>query len=491
MNVGADYALAVVLLLLLIAGLARILEWLGLLREPVAPGSLLLGERLPETPGESIGAPRVYLSPEDRRRHVYLLGATGCGKTTLLLRLLDTDIASGRTCVVVDLRGDLVDHVLARLAAVGWSGDLLLMDLRERGCAVPFNPLAGEGDPFHNAVHLLSLVRKQAESWGVQLDETLRNALVALSASGWSLLELEPLLADSAFRAQVLGRVSDSYVRRFFRRYDELPAAQQLAWRLPVLNKAAPLLAVPQLRHTFGQRECVPFRQLLDERPGSVVLFALDVARLHDCAYLAGGILVSALQNAIMARANRPEASRVPVSLYVDEFETMATEQFEQLIAEGRRMGLSLTLSHQNLSQVPARLRECLRNNVHTHFYFQSGATDASQLARELASERPVASLRSSLMSQKMGEAYLVRRGQASVPVRLSYQRPPEDNPAAIKALRAAALSRFARPVAQIEEELREREETRDAAPEPFRRTVAPVFEIRHDKVSPFTRRSR
>ena len=430
----------------------------------------LIGHLLDEEQ-KQVTAQTVALSVEARRRHVYVLGATGTGKTNLLLRLIESDIAAGRSLCVVDLRGDLIDRVLLRLADAKppehWADHLLMLDLRDNHYAVGFNPLAGDGDIYSRALHVLAVVKAQSESWGVQLEETLRNCLLALASSGWTLLEIEPLLTNRAFRAQVIAAVEDSRVRSFFERYDKLSLAQQTTWALAVLNKVSPLISLPTLRRVFGQRQPLPLRHLLDEVPGQVILVSLAVDRLHEAARLAGGLFVSNFQNAIMARADQSEQSRVPINLYVDEFETMASDRFESIVAEGRRFGLGLTLSHQNNNQLGTDLRHVLRNNVHTQFYFQTGALDASELAREIGGSETREAVRSTLIGQGVGQTFLIRRGQPTVRVQVLPCPDPKVSQQQIQAIKRAAQERHARPVAEIDRELREREARWNATPPP------------------------
>ena len=421
---------------------------------------VVLGHAIPRQPE------LVTLSPEARLRHLYALGSSGSGKTNLLLRLIESDITAHRTFCVIDLRGDLIDRILPRLHQEDGADSLaertLLLDLRQEEFAVAFNPLTGPGDPYARALHVLSVLRQQSDSWGVQLEETLRNCLIALASAGGTLLDIEPLLHRPLFREQILSRVSDSQVRSFFERYNQLSGERQTTWSLPVMNKITPLLAVPRLRRMLGQQQTLPLQDFLDKKPGSILLVALAVDRLHQCAHQIGALLVSSLQSAIMARVDQPEAKRVPVHLYVDEFETMATEQFEAIIAEGRRFGLGLCLSHQNLSQLPASLRQTLLNNVQTQLYFQTGAGDASDLAREIVSGQTAEEVRQTLMTQAVGEAYLVRRGQGSLRIRVPCYPEPAVEPVVVQAQRGVILRRHGRPHAEIDREL----VARDAPPE-------------------------
>jgi hypothetical protein len=418
----------------------------------------------PSASGADAAQRIITIADETRRRHLYAIGSTGCGKTNLLLRLIEADIAAQRTFCVVDLRGDLVDRILRRLAhtetAASLGKRLVLLDLRDTESVVAFNPLMGDGDPYNRAYHLLEVLRQQSDSWGVQLDETLRNALLALAEAGGSLLDIEPLLTSAPFRREVLARVTDSRVKAFFERYARMSDDRQSQWYLPVLNKVTPLLAIPQIRLMLGRPETIPLAQILDHVPGAIVLVSLAVDRLHGAAHLAGGLFISAFQNSIMARVDQPEDQRVPVHLYVDEFETMATQRFEAIIAEGRRFGLGLTLSHQNLSQLPTGLRQMVLNNVHTRLFFQTGASDAAELAREVVGGGKLRNAAAAALSaQKVGEAVLARKGEAPCQIRVIPCPDPTVTPAAEKAIVACARSAYGSPRAAVERQIEEQEE--------------------------------
>lgn len=468
-------------LLIAIALLVVLLRFADFLARPADEDRFLIGHSLP-MPGEDhhVAKP-IRIAAKNRLRHVYVIGGTGSGKTNLLLRMIRDDIAARRSVVVLDLRGDLVDRIL-RLLAAGENPDLadrlVLLDLRDDGHVLPVNPLIGPGEPFARALHVLSVIRKQSESWGVQLEETLRNTLLALAETGWSLLEVEPMLTSAAFREEVLGGVSDPYVVSFFERYGELPEEKQVTWRLPVLNKVTPLLSVAPLRRTFGSRESLAFGELFDEGPGAIFLASLAVDRLHEAAYLAGGLLVSSLQTAMMARTAIPEDERVPVMLYVDEFETMATERFEAIVAEGRRFGLGLTLSHQNLTQVPATLRSVLRNNVRTQVYFSTGAVDASELSGDVVAVAKREEIKRALMTQRVGEAFVVRRGRETVRAATPLYREAPVSREKVEAVRAAGYARFAVTAEALDAELTARREAHGGT----RATCGKSLEVRYAK---------
>ncbi|MCW5939201.1 MAG: type IV secretion system DNA-binding domain-containing protein [Fimbriimonadaceae bacterium] len=360
---------------------------------------------------------QIALSWRDRRKHIYALGSSGCGKSNLLVRMVGDDIARGRNAVVVDLRGDLIDRLIRRLEpSTIQSGRIHLLDFRPEDRFVPFNPLIGTANPYRRALHLLEVIHQGAHSWGVQIDETLRFSLVALSQAGGSLLEVESLLTDPSARSALLRKCSDEQVKRFFARFDQLSPERQSTWALPVLNKLSHFWSVPQIRAMLQSRASIDWHDWIDQ-PGHVVLIALAAHRSPGVAQTVGGLIVASLQDAVMSRADDEEEQRVPLTLYIDEFETMATPTFNTIIAEGRRFGLSLFLAHQNLGQLENGLRQAIRASVQTNFFFQCSSTDASDLANDIGSTLPRERLRRILANQPVGTSFLSRRGQASVQV--------------------------------------------------------------------------
>ncbi|MBS1706745.1 MAG: type IV secretion system DNA-binding domain-containing protein [Armatimonadetes bacterium] len=407
-----------------------------------------LNSRIPATtasglPGDTLGfgletGEPFTLSDRDLARHVYLLGATGSGKTTLILRLIENDLKENHSVVVIDLRGDLVQRVLGICAKLRLSPDrVTLLDLRETQKIQGFNPLSGAGEPYIRALHLLEIVEAESSSWGVQLEETLRNALLLLASSDWTLAEIELVLFDPAFRNSALLKCDDPGVTSFWHRYDLLSPEKQQAWALPVLNKVTPLLSVPTLRSVLGSKDALNLELELNT-PGAVLLVSLAVDELHRSARMLGSLVVAAISREMMARVNVPEPQRVPVRVYVDEFENMASQSFETLIAEGRRFGLTLVLSHQTLAQLAPKLRSVIRNNVGIQVLFQVGFEDAGTLAREL----PDGITASELRELEVGQAYVMARDGATQLVHFSPSSIPSSR-LLVSSYRKALLARI------------------------------------------------
>jgi hypothetical protein len=381
--------------------------------------------------------------------------------------MIESDAVAGRTLAVLDLRGDLIDRVLVRLCAGGKVPPerVVLMDLRREDRTVGLNPLSGSCDRHARAYRVLDVVKHRSDGWGVQIDETLRNCLIVLAEAGQSLVEVEPLLTDAGFRGRTLQLVSDASALAFFDRYDRMSPERRAAWAAPVLNKVTPFTAVPRVRRTLGSAVCLDVRRLMDE-PGAVLLVALAVDRLHSAAQLLGGLAVTAIEDAAMSRADVPEPRRNGTGLYVDEFETMASESFQSVVAEGRRFGLSLVLSHQNSTQVPLEMRHVVRNNVGIQVFFQTGALDAAELAKELLALGKREEVQRQLVSQDVGEALLLRRGKRPVRVRTLYEPDPVVPESETAAYVERALSHCSRPAHEVDAEIAARTAGRRAGTE-------------------------
>ncbi len=422
----------------------------------------------------TIGAPctrlgqTVTLSPDDTFRHVLTLGATGSGKSVFCTLILRQLIAASRGICIIDPFGDYVDAILNHLAVryplQAITGRLALLDFRytDQEHISCLNPLAGQGDAFSRALRLLEAIRRQHEDGlGVTIDETLRNSFIALAEAGdGTLLDLEPLLTVSAYRAKVLSRVMDSQVRAFFRRYDALSDERQAATAAAVLNKTTAITSNPALRLIFSQpKPAFDLHQLLDETPGAIVLVALAADQLPGRAsYLIGSMFLALIEGVVLGRAHRKPEERLPVEVLCDEFGAVVTPQFEMLAAQGRRLKCGLILALQNLAQMPPSLRAGLRNNTGTKALFATGSVDAAELIADIATGETREAVRQTLLRQAPGQAFIVRRGKSACRIQVPFDEDPPADPAAVAALRAQALRTYGCPRTDVEQELAARE---------------------------------
>jgi hypothetical protein len=425
--------------------------------------ALVLGNAHPLwTPRESFP---FWITREDRARHVYVLGASGAGKTKALETWIRQDLEQGRGVGVLDLHGDLIQQLLAFLATspAGVRRRVYLIDPAIRSHAPGFNPLAlnEHMEPFGQMLELLGVFKKiWAEFWGPRMEEILRNSLLTLMEGRLTLLELQPFLTDREFRLRTVGKLQNQGVKEFwFARFERLSKGAQTAYVEPVLNKAGAFTSDPYLRALLGQEQStINLRKIMDR--GDVLLVNLSLGRLKENALLLGALLVTKLHLASLSRANLPTERRHPFHLFVDEFQHFATETFSGILAEARKYGLSLTLAHQYLDQLPSDLRAAIHSNVLTEVVFRASIKDAKTMAPELSYayrepvERTLIGLpnRKAIVRRKTDPTLDLPRLLTTFPIAQQAVDPER-----LKDVKKRALHRSARLIAEVEKAIQER----------------------------------
>ncbi len=355
---------------------------------------------------QSLGQALVELPTSRLKTHALVIGATGSGKTTLLHHLMAQDILTGHSFAVLDMRGDLVAAALELCAGRVDPTKVALFDLREREKPLGFNPLHGSGEAYFRALGVLDVIASESDSWGVQLAETLRNAVMLLAESKAPLTNLEAVFYKADIRRQYVQACTSESVSSFWERYDGLSADRQAALAMPVINKVSLLLATESLRRTLGNPQPIDLGEHLNTR-GSITLVSLAVDELHAAGRMMGSLLLSSICREVFSRVHIPEAKRNPVRLYVDEFEHFGTKEFENILAEGRRFGLSLILAHQTLAQLNPKVRSMILNNVGTKVVFRTGREDGATLSKDITGDAKTYDF----CSLPVGEAVLWTRG--------------------------------------------------------------------------------
>ena len=333
------------------------------------------------------------VSQKDRATHLYVIGATGTGKTKFLEFLIAQDIDKGHGFGVIDPHGDLVEDVKGILACRyrrsqderEISERTVLIDPTDSEFTAIFNPL----EPLPNtsaaeqANELISCFRRiWADSWGVRMEDLLRNALIALGEAGRTLPELPSFLTTKTVRRDVLYNVGHPIARAYFERFDGLAPSTQATWIQPVMNKVNAFLADDRIREMLSApHSTVNLRQVMDQ--GMILLIKLDKGRLKGAGDLLGSLLMAKLQMAAFSRSDLPENERRPFYLYVDEFQNYANASFQVVLSEARKYGLSLTMAHQTLAQVSSELRSLILGNAGIQVYFRLNRQDAQLLAKE------------------------------------------------------------------------------------------------------------
>jgi hypothetical protein len=337
--------------------------------------------------------PLFGINRADRQQHVYVIGRTGTGKTTLLTTMIMQDIKLGEGLCVIDPHGDLAARLLDFVPSRRIN-DVVYFNGADHTHPIAFNALETvPPDHPHFATEkslvasgLVSVFKKLwPDFWGPRLEYILRNAILALLDSpGTTLLALPRFLTDDHYRAQVLRRVRDPVVRAFWEEeYPQYTKSLRAEALSPIQNKVGQFLSSPVLRNIIAQRHStIDPGAIMDQ--GKICIISLSKGLMgEDNAALLGAMLITKFQLAAMARARVPEDERGDFYLYVDEFQSFATDSFSGILSEARKYGLNLTLAHQYVGQLPDSLRDAIFGNVGTVVAFRVGARDGLWLEPE------------------------------------------------------------------------------------------------------------
>lgn len=327
-----------------------------------------------------------FIRAPDRRHHLYTIGQTGVGKSTLLRNLILQDIYLGHGIGLIDPHGDLAEDILDQIPS-SRVNDVVYFDPSDREYPIGLN-LLHEVPPDKRhlvASGVVSAFRSiWGDSWGPRMEYILHASVAALlDCQNASILGIQRMLVDPTYRHWVVKQVKDPAVRAFwtleFPNYDKRFAAEAIA---PIQNKVGQLVMAPPIRNIFGQvGSAIDARFMMDE--GRIFIASLSKGRLgHDKANLLGAICMTLFQLAAMERADTPEDKRRDFFLYADEFHNFSTDTFASVLSEARKYRLGLTLSHQYVAQLPENIRDAIFGNVGTLVSFRVGEADAEVLSR-------------------------------------------------------------------------------------------------------------
>ena len=335
---------------------------------------------------------------KDRRSHMYLLGKTGTGKSTLLANMIKQDLIAGEGLALLDPHGDLVEQVFKFVPAQRQK-DLIYFNVPDRNLNLGFNPLqqVAAGEEALATSDLIDVFKKiWAEFWGPRLEHILRNALLAILDQPNTLLgptlgtlsDVLRLLNDQQFRLQTAKNCSNREVREFWvTEFEAYPARFKAEAIAPIQNKIGAFLSNPLLNRilTAGTNS-LDLRTIMDE--GKILLVNLAKGKIgEDTAALLGAFLVARLGRTALHRANMPERNRRDFYLYLDEFQTFSTMSLAGMLSELRKYRLNLVLAHQFLSQLEEPVRDAILGNAGTIISFRLGLVDAEILEKEFYPE--------------------------------------------------------------------------------------------------------
>jgi hypothetical protein len=340
------------------------------------------------------------ISPETRRKHVAIFGATGTGKSTLLRNMIAWDISAGAGVSVLDPHGQLVEDILDHHIPRSRTDDVIYFNPKDLTRAIPLNLLdspSPELDPMvvDNAVGIFKLLWPDAFAVGARMENIFRNSFHALVGhpSPTSLWNLPRFLTDDAYRAVILRKVHNPTVKTFFQsEFNTWTAAFREQAVSPVLNKTAAFLSDPRMRAVIGPAQSTfRFRSVIDER--KILLCDLSKGAIGpDNARLLGSLIALQHKVAALSRYDVPEDERVPHMLYVEEAQNFIGD-FESFFAETRKFFVPLTIATQGTEALQPEDVAAVFTNCGTIISFRVSGADALRLASEFALGIPAADL--------------------------------------------------------------------------------------------------
>lgn len=325
----------------------------------------------------------------DRRKHIYAIGKTGAGKSTLIANMAIDDIRKGRGIGIIDPHGDLSEIILDYIPKRRMN-DVVYLEPFDTERPFSLNVLE-----IHNSQHkdlvssgIVSIFHKiYGESWGPRLEYILRNVILTLlDVEGGTLLDALRLLSDDAYRAKIVARVSDPVLKNFWEaEFAKMSDKLRTEAVMPIQNKIGQFVSSKMIRNIIGSpNSSINLQEIMDS--GKILILNLSQGKLgEDNAALLGAMIITQIQLAAMNRAFMKEEDRRDFFLYVDEFQNFATTSFIKILSEARKYRLSLTLANQYSDQLEEEIQRAIFGNAGSIISFVVGAHDAHNLMMEYA----------------------------------------------------------------------------------------------------------
>jgi energy-coupling factor transporter ATP-binding protein EcfA2 len=330
---------------------------------------------------------RFGITQADRLSHMYVIGKTGVGKSTLLQTLALQDFEAGRGFALVDPHGDLVEPLAKEIAARA-PDRLVYLDATDPAQPYGYNPLRRVRDdkiPLAVSGLLETLKKLWPDAWGVRMEHMLRSTLYTLlERDDAKLPDMLRVYSDDDFRKAIVRDIRNDVVKQFWEgEFNNYPTRLRAEACAPIQNKLGALLSDPTLYRILVEPKIdLHFRSLMDE--GKILLVNMSKGRLgEDSALLLGSLVVSTLALAAFSRAESAPDTRRPFFVYLDEFQNVTTLMLANMMSELRKFGIGLILAHQYLHQLDPNIRHAIFGNAATLISFRVGAEDAPLLAKE------------------------------------------------------------------------------------------------------------
>ncbi len=325
----------------------------------------------------------------DRRKHVYIIGKTGAGKTTLISNMAIDDIRKDRGVGLIDPHGDLANTILDYIPRRRMNDVVYLepFDISRPFCV---NVLETRHKQHKDLIAsgIVSIFYKlYGDSWGPRLEYILRNVILTLlEVPNATLVDVLALLSDQNFRQKTISYLKDPVLINFWtKEFAKMPDKLRAEAISPIQNKVGQFVSSRMIRNIIGNpKSTVDLEKIMNE--GKILILNLSQGKLgEDNAALLGAMIITQIQLAAMGRAYQHEEERRDFFLYVDEFQSFATHSFIKILSEARKYRLSLTLANQYIDQIDEDVQKAIFGNVGTLVSFVMGARDAKIFTQEYA----------------------------------------------------------------------------------------------------------
>lgn len=329
------------------------------------------------------------IKTDDRRRHMYVIGKTGMGKSTLMENLFLSDIYAGHGCCYVDPHGDAAEKLINYIPSWRYN-DVVYFNPADLEYPVGFNILEAVSESHKHLVAsgMMGVFAKIWEGmWSSRMEYILNNTILALLDNpGQTLLGINRMMSDADYRKRMVGNVKDPVVRSFWlKEFASWTEKYQTEATAAIQNKIGQFLSAGVIRNIVSQvKSTINVRQIMDDN--KIFIINLSKGRIgEDNSKLLGGLLITKIQLAAMERVDTPEDQRSDFYLYVDEFQNFAVESFAGILSEARKYRLCLTMAHQYIAQLTEPVRDAVFGNVGTMITFRVGSPDAIFMEQEFA----------------------------------------------------------------------------------------------------------
>ncbi len=331
------------------------------------------------------------IKPDDRRRHMYVIGKTGMGKTTLMENMVIQDIRNGNGVCFIDPHGDSIQKILD-FVPPSRINDVVYFNPADQDFPIALNILESVDPKYQHLVAsgLMGVFTKiWAGVWSPRMEYILNNTILALLDSpGNTMLGIVRMYVDKKYRKKIVDSIKDPMVKAFwveeFANYAEKYRTEAVA---PIQNKVGQFLSSSIVRNIIGQpKSTIDLREIMDSQ--KILLMDLSKGKVgEDNSALLGAMVITKLQLAALSRVDIPEQDRKDFYLYVDEFQNFVTDSFATILSEARKYRLNLTVGHQYIGQLTpennTKVRDAVFGNVGSMIVFRVGAADAEYLETE------------------------------------------------------------------------------------------------------------